>query len=199
MDYAILSDVKLSLEPQSRVAVVGPNGAGKSTLFKMITGSEEPNKGSVELGETVKLAYVDQSRDTLNSENTIYEEIAAGSDIIQIGKKELNARAWVSRFGFKGTDQQKKVGLLSGGERNRVHLAKVLKGGHNLLLLDEVRGRAQTKEKQTAHLSSPMHPILSAHPTLNVPKPHLSVSPQATAPSKNLFVSPPFADTLHSC
>ncbi|HBO33796.1 MAG TPA: energy-dependent translational throttle protein EttA, partial [Anaerolineaceae bacterium] len=113
------------------------NGAGKTTLFRMITGQEEPDKGTIRVGETVKLAYVDQSRDALDPEKSIWEVISEGQDILQLGKQQVNSRAYVSRFNFSGSDQQKKVGMLSGGERNRVHLARMLKDGANVLLLDE--------------------------------------------------------------
>ena len=136
-DRVLIDDANFELPPGGIVGVVGPNGVGKSTLFKMIIGTEEPTGGSIELGETVKLAYVDQSRDTLDADKTIFEEISGGQDVIMIGKREMPSRAWVGRFGFKGTDQQKKVGLLSGGERNRVHLAKTLSSGGNVILLDE--------------------------------------------------------------
>jgi ATPase subunit of ABC transporter with duplicated ATPase domains len=117
--------------------VIGPNGAGKSTLFKLITGQETPDAGSVRLGETVKLAYVDQSRDALNPNKTVWEEVSGGLDVMKVGGREIPSRAYVGSFNFKGGDQQKKVGLLSGGERNRVHLAKLLRTGGNVLLLDE--------------------------------------------------------------
>jgi ATPase subunit of ABC transporter with duplicated ATPase domains len=118
--------------------VIGPNGAGKTTLFKMITGQEKPDAGTIRLGESVKLGYVDQSRDHLDDRKTVWEEVSGGLDIMKLGDRmEVNSRAYVSWFNFKGPDQQKKVGLLSGGERNRVHLAKMLKEGGNLLLLDE--------------------------------------------------------------
>jgi len=119
------------------VGVIGPNGAGKTTLFRLITGQEEADSGTLRIGETVKLAYVDQSRDQLNPEKTIWEEISGGRDTIALGNREVNSRAYVGRFNFTGTEQQKKAGLLSGGERNRVHLAKMLKEGGNVLLLDE--------------------------------------------------------------
>ena len=117
--------------------MIGPNGAGKSTLFKMITGADKPDEGSLRLGETVKLAFVDQSRDALDGSKTIWQEISQGSDVMMVGKREVNTRSYVGSFNFKGGDQQKKVGLLSGGERNRVHLAKTLAEGGNLILLDE--------------------------------------------------------------
>jgi ATPase subunit of ABC transporter with duplicated ATPase domains len=117
-------------------SIIGPNGAGKTTLFKMILKQEEPDAGTIRVGETVKLGYIDQNR-TLDPEKTIFEEITGGGDLVQLGLKEMNSRAYVSRFNFSGQDQQKKVGVLSGGERNRVHLAKMLKDGANVLLLDE--------------------------------------------------------------
>ena len=116
---------------------IGPNGAGKSTLFKMITSQEQPTSGSINLGETVKLAYVDQSRDALNPDKSIWQVIADDQDTITLGEREVNSRAYVARFNFSGADQQKKVGQLSGGERNRVHLARMLKEGANVILLDE--------------------------------------------------------------
>jgi energy-dependent translational throttle protein EttA len=117
--------------------VIGPNGAGKTTLFKMITGSEEPDAGTLRVGETVQMSYVDQSRDALDPEKTVWEEISDGLDLVKIGDRTLNSRAYTAGFNFKGSDQQKKVGKLSGGERNRLHLAKLLRTGGNLLLLDE--------------------------------------------------------------
>ncbi|HRJ90481.1 MAG TPA: ATP-binding cassette domain-containing protein, partial [Pyrinomonadaceae bacterium] len=119
------------------VGGIGPNGAGKTTLFRLITGQEEPDSGTFKVGPTVKLGYVDQSRDSLNADKTIFDEIADGLDFVTLGKREMNARAYVSRFNFSGSDQQKRVGQLSGGERNRVHLAKMLKSGANVILLDE--------------------------------------------------------------
>jgi energy-dependent translational throttle protein EttA len=116
--------------------VIGPNGAGKTTLFRMVTGQEHPDSGSIRIGETVQLAYVDQSR-TLDPDKTIWQEISGGDDMLKLGQREVNSRAYVARFNFSGSDQQKKVGMLSGGERNRVHLAKMLKEGANVLLLDE--------------------------------------------------------------
>jgi ATP-binding cassette ChvD family protein len=135
-DVLLVEDLTFRLPPGGIVGVIGPNGAGKTTLFKMITGEEKPDAGKIRLGETVKLGYVDQSR-TLDPEKTIFDEISGGSDVILLGNREVNARAYVARFNFSGADQQKKVGLLSGGERNRVHLAKMLKEGCNVLLLDE--------------------------------------------------------------
>jgi ATP-binding cassette ChvD family protein len=136
-EKVLFKDLSFKLPPNGIVGVIGPNGAGKSTLFKLITGQEKPDKGTVRLGETVKLAYVDQSRDALNPNKTIWEEISGGLDIMMVGKKEVNSRAYLGSFNFKGGDQQKKVGLLSGGERNRVHLAKTLVEGGNVILLDE--------------------------------------------------------------
>jgi ATPase subunit of ABC transporter with duplicated ATPase domains len=117
--------------------VIGPNGAGKTTLFRMITGQEQPDKGTITVGESVQLGYVDQSRDALHANKTVWEEVSEGNEVIYLGKREINSRAYCSAFNFKGADQQKKVGQLSGGERNRVHLAKMLKSGANVLLLDE--------------------------------------------------------------
>ncbi|HXY58375.1 MAG TPA: ATP-binding cassette domain-containing protein, partial [Methylocystis sp.] len=117
--------------------VIGPNGAGKTTLFRMITGQEKPDGGTITVGESVHLGYVDQSRDALNANKTVWEEISGGNEVIYLGRREINSRAYCSNFNFKGADQQKKVGSLSGGERNRVHLAKMLKSGANVLLLDE--------------------------------------------------------------
>jgi ATP-binding cassette ChvD family protein len=137
-DKLLIDGLSFKLPPGGIVGVIGPNGAGKTTLFKMITGQEKPDKGSIRLGETVKVAYVDQSRGHLDDKKTVWEEISGGNDQILLGgKKEMPSRAYCGWFNFKGADQQKKVGLLSGGERNRVHLAKLLKEGGNLLLLDE--------------------------------------------------------------
>ena len=133
----LLDGVDFSIPKGAIVGVVGPNGVGKSTLFRMITGQETPDGGSFKVGSTVKIAYVDQTRETLDPNKTVYEELSGGSDLIQLGNKEMNARQYVSWFNFSGSDQQKKVGTLSGGERNRVNLAKILKQGANLLLLDE--------------------------------------------------------------
>jgi ATP-binding cassette ChvD family protein len=135
-DRVLLEDMTFKLPPGGIVGVIGPNGAGKTTLFRMITGQEKPGSGTIRVGETVALAYVDQSR-TLDPNKTIWEEISGGADLLKIGTREVNSRAYVARFNFSGTDQQKKVGQLSGGERNRVHLAKMLKEGANVLLLDE--------------------------------------------------------------
>ncbi|MBA3534178.1 MAG: energy-dependent translational throttle protein EttA [Ardenticatenales bacterium] len=136
-DQVLYEDMTFELPAGGIVGVIGPNGAGKTTLFRMIVGQEMPDTGEFVTGDTVKLAYVDQSRDTLDPNKTIWEEISDGQDQIQLGNRAVNSRAYVARFNFSGTDQQKKVGSLSGGERNRVHLAKMLKSGANLLLLDE--------------------------------------------------------------
>ena len=136
-EKVLFKDLSFRLPPNGIVGVIGPNGAGKSTLFKLITGQETPDGGSIKVGETVKLAYVDQSRDSLDPDKTIWQEISSGLDVMMVGKREVNTRSYVGSFNFKGGDQQKKVGLLSGGERNRVHLAKTLAEGGNLILLDE--------------------------------------------------------------
>jgi energy-dependent translational throttle protein EttA len=136
-DRLLVEDLTFSLPPAGIVGVIGPNGAGRTTLFRMIAGDESPDGGSLKIGETVKLAYVDQSRADLNPANTVWKEISGGTDLIELGKKEVNSRQYVSWFNFKGGDQQKRVGDLSGGERNRVHLAKLLRSGGNVLLLDE--------------------------------------------------------------
>ena len=136
-DRLLIEDLSFSLPRAGIVGVIGPNGAGKTTLFRMFTGGEEPDGGSLKVGPTVNLAYVDQSRDVLDSEKTVYEEITDGNEIVKLGNREMNGRAYVASFNFKGSDQQKKVGIRSGGERNRVHLAKVLARGGIVLLLDE--------------------------------------------------------------
>jgi ATP-binding cassette ChvD family protein len=136
-DKLLFKDLTFKLPPGGIVGVIGPNGAGKTTLFKIITGQETPDAGTVRLGETVKLAYVDQSRDTLDPNKNVWEEISGGLDVVKVGTREIPSRAYVGSFNFKGGDQQKKVGLLSGGERNRVHLAKTLLAGGNVLMLDE--------------------------------------------------------------
>ena len=136
-DKLLIDDLSFKLPPGGIVGVIGPNGAGKTTLFRMITGQEKPDGGAISIGESVQLGYVDQSRDTLDDKKTVWEEISGGNDIIYLGKREINSRGYCSTFNFKGPDQQKKVGMLSGGERNRVHLAKMLKSGANVLLLDE--------------------------------------------------------------
>lgn len=136
-DKLLFEDLEFSLPKGGIVGVIGPNGAGKTTLFRMITGQETADSGDFKVGETVKLGYIDQSRDALDDNKTLFDEISDGLDLVQLGKREMNARAYVSRFNFSGSDQQKRVGQLSGGERNRVHLAKMLKSGANVLLLDE--------------------------------------------------------------
>ena len=136
-DKLLFEDLNFNLPPGGIVGVIGPNGAGKSTLFKLITGQEQPDTGEINVGQTVKLGYVDQSRDDLAPDKTVWEEVSDGSDVFRFGKQEVGTRAYVGAFNFKGQDQQKKVGQLSGGERNRVHLAKMLKEGGNVLLLDE--------------------------------------------------------------
>ena len=136
-DKVLFKGLTFKLPPNGIVGVIGPNGAGKSTLFKLITGQETPDKGTVRLGETVKLAYVDQSRDDLKPTETVWQAVSGGTDVMMVGKREINTRAYVGSFNFKGGDQQKKVGQLSGGERNRVHLAKTLATGGNVILLDE--------------------------------------------------------------
>lgn len=136
-DKQLIEGLDFSLPPGGIVGVIGPNGAGKSTLFKMITGQEQPDAGSIEIGDTVKLSYVDQSRDDLKDNDTVWEAITGGAELIQLGDAQVNSRAYCSSFNFKGGDQQKKVSLLSGGERNRVHMARLLKEGGNVLLLDE--------------------------------------------------------------
>ena len=136
-DRVLIDNLSFKIPKGAIVGIIGPNGAGKTTLFKMITGQEKPDSGEIIIGETVDLGYVDQSRDELSADKTIWEEISDGFDIIELGKKQMPSRAYVGQFNFKGTDQQKKIGQLSGGERNRVHLAKMLKKGANVILLDE--------------------------------------------------------------
>ncbi|MGB8605914.1 ATP-binding cassette domain-containing protein, partial [Bradyrhizobium sp.] len=133
----LIDDLTFKLPAGGIVGVIGPNGAGKTTLFRMITAQDKPDSGTIKVGESVQLGYVDQSRDTLDGKKTVWEEISGGLDQLQLGKREVNSRAYCAAFNFKGADQQKKVGQLSGGERNRVHLAKMLKSGANVLLLDE--------------------------------------------------------------
>jgi ATP-binding cassette ChvD family protein len=136
-DNLLIDDLTVKLPPGGIVGIIGPNGAGKTTLLRMITGQDKPDQGTIKIGESVHLGYVDQSRDSLDGKKTVWEEISGGLDQLQLGKREVNSRAYCSSFNFKGADQQKKVGALSGGERNRVHLAKILKSGANVLLLDE--------------------------------------------------------------
>jgi sulfate-transporting ATPase len=136
-DRLIFENVNFRLPAGGIVGIIGPNGAGKTTLLRMLMGQEEPDTGALKIGPTVELGYVDQSRDDLVADNSVYDEISGGHDTIDMGGRQMNSRAYVSRFNFTGTDQQKKVGILSGGERNRVHLAKLLRRGSNVLLLDE--------------------------------------------------------------
>jgi len=136
-DKLLIDDLSFKLPAGGIVGIIGPNGAGKTTLFKMISGQEKPDAGTITIGDTVKMGFVDQSRDTLNANKTVWEEISEGNEVITLGKREINSRAYTSGFNFKGSDQQQKVGNLSGGQRNRVHLAKMLKSGANVLLLDE--------------------------------------------------------------
>ena len=136
-DKILFDGLSFILPAGGIVGIIGPNGAGKSTLFKLITGIEKPSDGEVILGDTVKLSYVDQSRDDLNSINTVWEEVSGGQEIVQLGELEVNSRAYCSSFNFRGVDQQKPISKLSGGERNRVHIAKMLKSGGNVLMLDE--------------------------------------------------------------
>jgi ATP-binding cassette ChvD family protein len=136
-DKLLIEDLTFTVPPGAIVGVIGPNGAGKSTLFRMLTGQEQPDEGTITLGDTVHLSYVDQSRDALDPNKNVWEEISGGSEVIQLGDMQMNSRVYTGAFNFKGTDQQKKVGLLSGGERNRVHMAKLLRSGGNVLLLDE--------------------------------------------------------------
>src|SRR5262249_28308181 len=136
-DNLLIDDLTFRLPPGGIIGVSGPNGAGKTTLFRMIIGQEKPDKGKIKIGEQVHHAYADEARDPLDGHKNVWEEISGGQDIILLGKREVNSRAYCSNFNFKGADQQKKVGSLSGGERNRVHLAKMLKSGANVLLLDE--------------------------------------------------------------
>ncbi|HLF02351.1 MAG TPA: ATP-binding cassette domain-containing protein, partial [Anaerolineales bacterium] len=136
-DHLLVDNASFMIPPGSIVGVIGPNGAGKTTLLRMITSQEQPDSGTIKIGDTVKLAYVDQSRDTLNGDKTVWEEISESNEQLTLGNRKLNSRGYVASFNFLGTDQQKKVGVLSGGERNRVHLAKILKQGANVILLDE--------------------------------------------------------------
>jgi len=136
-DVLLMDGINFTLPRGGIVGVIGPNGAGKTTLFRMLVGQETPDSGTLKLGETVQIGYVDQSRDSLNADKTVYDEISDGNDEVELGKRTVNSRAYCSWFNFRGRDQQRKVGSLSGGERNRLHLAKLLKKGCNLLLLDE--------------------------------------------------------------
>jgi ATPase subunit of ABC transporter with duplicated ATPase domains len=136
-DRLLIDGLDFDVPPGAIVGIIGGNGAGKTTLFRMIVGDERPDDGELEIGQTVELAYVDQSRDALDGDKTVFEEVSGGLDVLHFGRAEVNARAYLSWFNFRGADQQKKVGVLSGGERNRLHLAKLLKSGGNVLLLDE--------------------------------------------------------------
>jgi ATP-binding cassette ChvD family protein len=136
-DRLLIDDLSFKLPPGGIVGIIGPNGAGKTTLFRMLTGQEEPDAGKIVIAESAHLGYVDQSRDSLNPDKTVWQEISGGNDVLYLGKREMNSRAYTGSFNFKGADQQQKVGTLSGGQRNRVHLAKMLKSGANVLLLDE--------------------------------------------------------------
>jgi ATP-binding cassette ChvD family protein len=165
-DKLLVDNLEFSLPPGGIVGIIGPNGAGKTTLFRMITGSEEPDEGSLTIGETVDLAYVDQSRDALNDNKSVWEEISEGAELLEIGGRQVNSRAYVSAFNFKGADQQQKVGTLSGGERNRVHLAKLLKTGGNLVLLDEPTNDLDVETLQnleTALLDFPGCAVVISH------------------------------------
>ena len=176
-DRMLIDKLTFKLPPGGIVGVIGANGAGKTTLFRMITGQEKPDLGAIKIGESVQLGYVDQSRDTLDAKKNVWEEISGGYDIITLAKREMNSRAYVGAFNFKGADQQKKVGQLSGGERNRVHLAKMLKSGANLLLLDEPtndldvdtlararRGAARFRRLRCHHQPRPLFPRPRRHP-----------------------------------
>ena len=136
-DHLLIDGLSFDVPPGAIVGIIGGNGAGKTTLFRMIVGEEEPDDGTLEVGQTVELAYVDQSRDALDPDKTVFEEVSGGADVLYFGRAEVNPRAYLSWFNFRGADQQKKVGVLSGGERNRLHLAKLLKSGGNVMLLDE--------------------------------------------------------------
>lgn len=165
-DRVLYDQLSFSLPKGAILGVIGPNGAGKTTLFRLITGQEKPDSGEISLGETVQIAYVDQSRDSLNSTKTVWEEISNGQDIMQVGRFEIPSRAYVGRFNFKGSDQQKRVGDLSGGERNRVHLAKLLSCGGNLLLLDEPTNDLDVetlRALEEALLDFPGNAIVTSH------------------------------------
>ena len=136
-DKLLFENLNFKLPPGGIVGIIGPNGAGKTTLFKMIAGIEKPDQGELKIGETVKISYFDQTRESLDSDKTVYQELSQGKELIQVGSKEIPARSYISSFGFRGADQQKAVGKLSGGERNRLNLAKMVMNGGNLLLLDE--------------------------------------------------------------
>ena len=164
-DRLLIDDLNFSLPKGGIVGIIGPNGAGKTTLFRMITGHQTPDSGSLTVGTTVQLAYVDQSREDLEGDNTVYQEVTGGLDNLVVGGREIHGRAYVASFGFKGTDQQKKVGNLSGGERNRLQLAKVLRTGGNVLLLDEPTNDLDVdtlRALEDACSTSPDAPWLSA-------------------------------------
>ena len=176
-DRLLIDNLSFKLPPGGIVGVIGPNGAGKTTLFKMITGADKPDSGTFSVGPTVKLGYVDQSRETLDPNKTVWEELSGGLDIIKLGNREISSRAYCGSFNFKGADQQKKVGQLSGGERNRVNLAKMLKSGANVLLLDEPtndldvdtlararRGAGRLRRLRRGHLPRSLVPRPHRHP-----------------------------------
>ena len=175
----LIDDLTFKLPAGGIVGVIGPNGAGKTTLFRMITGQEKPDAGTIKVGELVQLGYVDQSRDALDGKKNVWEEISNSQDIILLGKKEVNSRGYVSAFNFKGGDQQKKVGSLSGGERNRVHLAKMLKTGANLLLLDEPTNDLDVDTLARARGGAGGFRRLRRHhqPRSLVPRPHRHAHP----------------------
>jgi len=161
-DRLLVDDMTFDVPPGAIVGVIGPNGAGKTTLFRMIVGQEQPDDGALTVGQTVKMAYVDQSRDTLDGEKTVWQEISGGEETLELGKRKVNSRAYVSRFNFAGSDQQKLVGTLSGGERNRVHLAKMLKSGANVLLLDEPTNDLDVNTLRALEEALPARPWSSA-------------------------------------
>ena len=165
-DRVLIEDLSFTLPRNGIVGVIGPNGVGKSTLFKMITGSEQPTSGALTVGETVALSYVDQGRTGLDAEKTVWEVVSDGNDVIHVGETEIPSRAYVSAFGFKGTDQQKRAGVLSGGERNRLNLALTLKQGGNLLLLDEPTNDLDTETLESleeALLEFPGCVVITSH------------------------------------
>ena len=173
-DRLLIEDLSFSLPRAGIVGIIGPNGAGKTTLFKMITGSEKPDAGTITIGDTVELSEVDQDRDSLDDDATVYEEITGGVDHLRVGNREIHGRAYVASFNFKGADQQKRVGDLSGGERNRVHLAKLLKRGGNVLLLDEPHQRSRCRHAAGAGSRARQLPGLRRghQPRPLVPRPH---------------------------
>ena len=173
-DRLLIEDLSFSLPPAGIVGIIGPNGAGKTTLFKMLTGQEQPDSGTIKIGDTVELSYVDQGRDDLDPDATVYEEITGGVECSKVGNREIHGRAYVSSFNFKGTDQQKRVGDLSGGERNRVHLAKLLKTGGNVLLLDEPTNDLDVDTLRALEAGARVVPRLRRRdqPRSLVPRPH---------------------------